>query len=468
MSKLVGNLKEALQLCGIESGITLSFHHHLRNGDFVINDTVAALEELGIKDINLCASSLFQVHSPLIKAFENETVTTVESDYIGGDVGKAISEGKLKNKAIFRSHGHRASDIAEGKTHINIAVIAAPTADDMGNCSGKYGKSACGSLGYAFPDAKYADKVIIVTDNLVQYPLNDFSIPETQVDYVVNVESIGDPNGIVSSTTKITRDPAGLKIAKYASEVIKHSGLLKDGFSFQTGAGGASLATAMYLKEIMLKENIKGSFCMGGITGYLVDLLDSGCFETILDVQCFDLIAVESIKNNRQHREVSAEQYASPTAKSCVADSLDVVILGATEIDVDFNVNVHTNSQGVIMGGAGGHSDVAAGSKLSIIVAPLNRARLPLILDRVGCITTPGNTVDVVVTQRGIAVNPKHTELKENLIKAGLPVCDIRELKEIAESFSGKPNTIAKRGDKVVAEVLYRDGSVIDQIYSIK
>ncbi len=467
MDKLVGSIKEALQLAGIKDGMTISFHHHLRNGDYVINNTVKAMEEIGVKDITLSASSLFQVHAPIIDAFEKEIITGVESDYIGGDVGRAISEGKLKKKAIFRSHGHRPSDIATGKIHIDIAVIAAPTSDPAGNCSGKYGPSACGSLGYAIPDAMYADKVIIVTDNLVPYPLFDVSIPETQVDYVVKVDSIGDPKGIVSSTTQITRDPAGLRIAKYASDVIYHSGLLKDGFSFQTGAGGASLATAAYLKDIMVRENIKGSFCMGGITGYLVDMLEEGCFETLMDVQCFDLRAIESLKKNAHHIEVSAEKYASPTAKSCIADKLDVVILGATEIDTDFNVNVHTDSQGVIMGGSGGHSDVAAGAKISIIVSPLIRARLPVIVDHVNCISTPGSTVDVLVTQRGIAVNPKQIELKEKLKAAGLPVFEIEELKELAESMSGKPEKI-QMTDRVVAEVLYRDGTVIDTIKAIQ
>lgn len=467
MNKLVNSLKEALIMAGVKDGMTLSFHHHLRNGDYVINMTAAILDELGLHDLTFSASSLFDAHAQLIPLFESGVITGIEADYIGGAVGRAISEGKLKKKAIFRSHGGRPSDIESGKTHIDIAVIAAPTSDPCGNCSGKYGKSACGSLGYAMPDAANADKVIVVTDNLVPYPLADFSIPETQVDYVVKVDSIGNPAGIVSSTTQITRDPAGLIIAKYAADVIKHSGLLKDGFSFQTGAGGASLATAMYLKEMMLKDNIKGSFCMGGITGYIVDMLEAGCFESIMDVQCFDLKAVESLKKNPGHREVSATQYASPSAKSNIVDMLDVVILGATEIDTHFNVNVHTDSNGIIMGGSGGHCDAAAGSKISIIVAPLNRARLPLIVDHVNCISTPGDTIDIVVTQRGIAVNPRRPELNERLKKAGLPVFTIEELKDTAEKLAGMPRKI-KTGDRVVADVLYRDGTLIDTIKAIR
>ena len=205
---------------------------------------------------------------------------------------------------------------------------------------------------------------------------------------------------------------------------------------------------------------------MGGITGYMVDMANKGYFDTILDVQCFDLKAIESIRENPKHQEISAMRYASPAAKSAAVDSLDVVILGATQVDVNFNVNVHTDSNGFIMGGSGGHCDTAAGSKLAIIVAPLIRARLPLIVDEVLCKSTPGETVDVVVTQRGIAVNPKQKELKEKLLKAGLPVKDIEELKQIAEDIAGVPNKI-ETGDKVVAKVLYRDGTLLDTIKNV-
>ena len=95
--------------------------------------------------------------------------------------------------------------------------------------------------------------------------------------------------------------------------------------------------------------------------------------------------------------------------------------------------------------------------KLAIIDA-LNRARLPLMIVR--------ETVDVIVTQRGIAVNPKQKELKEKLLKAGLSVKDIEELKQIAEDIAGVPNKI-QTGDKVIAKVLYRDGTLLDTIKNV-
>lgn len=466
MNKLVSSIQEAIRNSGLRDGMTVSFHHHLRNGDYVLDLVMDAIAELGIRDLTVNASSLFDIHAPLKKHIQNGVVSTILTDYMSQGLGNFISEGGMQNPVQFRTHGGRPADIENGRTPIDVAFIAAPAADSMGNCTGKIGKSACGSLGYAIPDAKHARYTVVVTDELHPYPLCDRSIPETDVDAVVVVDSIGDPKGIVSGTTKITRDPVGLSMAMTAVDVIHASGLLKNGFSFQTGAGGASLAAAKFLKDVMLKEKIQGSFGLGGITGYLVDMLNEGCFEALMDVQCFDLKAVESIRTNPRHSEISATHYASPGAKSAVVDSLDVVILGATQIDTDFNINVHTDSNGRIMGGSGGHSDTAAGAKLSMIIAPLSRARLPIVTDRVTCISTPGSTIDVLVTQKGVAVNPKNRELYLRLKDAGIPVKDIHELKALAERTSGVPDKPCLE-DRIVADIIYRDGTVIDHIRKV-
>lgn len=468
MSKVVNSLKDAIIKTGLKDGMTISFHHHLRNGDFVLNAVLDEISKLGIKDINVHASSVFDVHEPIIEHIKNKTVTGIECSYMGAKVGKAICNGIMEKPVIFRSHGGRASDITKGSVHINVAFIAAPTSDAEGNCTGKVGKSACGSLGYAFADAQYADKVVIVTDNLIE-KLENPSIDGKYATCVVKMDAIGDPSGIVSGTTRITRDPVGLRMAWYASRVVEESGLLKDGFSMQTGAGGATLAAAKYIKDAMLEKGIKGSFGMGGITSYMVDMLNEGLFEELLDVQCFDLGAVNSIATNPKHKEITGLQYAGAIDESAAVYKLDAVMLGATQVDTDFNVNVHTDSNGYIMGGSGGHCDTAKGAKLSIIIAPLFRSRLPLISDRVITVSTPGETVDVVVTQRGIAVNTKYgknKELKERLVKAHLPVVEIEELKSIAEKICGVPVPFKTNG-RTVAKVLYRDGSLIDEIKAV-
>lgn len=466
MSKLVSSLREAIAASGLRDGMTVSFHHHLRSGDYVINMVMNEIAAMGIKNLTVNASSLFDVHAPLAEHIKSGVITRIITDYMSEGLGKYISAGIMEQPVEFMTHGGRPTAIMQGKTPIDVAFVAAPAADCEGSCTGKIGRSACGSLGYAFADAELAKKTVVITDGLCKR-LEEPSIDGKYVDFVVSVDEIGDPRGIVSGTTTITRDPVGLIMARDAADVIKYSGLLKDGFSFQTGAGGASLAAAKFLMEIMLEEKIHGGFGLGGITGYMVDMLRAGCFEELRDVQCFDLKAVESIRTDPRHHEISAFEYASPANEHAWVNSLDAVILGATEIDTGFNVNVHTNSSGTIMGGSGGHSDTAAGAKLAMVIAPLFRARQPIITERVGCVSTPGRDIDVFVTQYGIAVNPKNEELRDRLIRAHLPIVSIEELKAKAESLCGVPKAL-EHGERVVAKVIGRGGEVQDLIYCKK
>lgn len=464
-SKVYENIKDLFDKLDLKDGITVSSHHHLRNGDAVLNMMMLELQRRGIKDITLVASSLFPVHKELIPLLEDGTITNIITSYISGDLAKAISKGKLKGKILMQSHGGRARSIIDKNVVIDYAFIAAPSCDPMGNISGVNGEASCGSMGYAIADAIYAKKKIAITDTIVSYPNYPSDITEDYVDYILKVDSIGDKNGIVSGTTKVTKDPVGLKIAKDTLKVMKASGLLKDGFSYQSGAGGISLAVTDFLRDYMIKENIKGSFASGGITGYLTDMLEEGLFSSLYDVQCFDLKAIESIKKNANHLRMSGSEYGNPEV-SAVVDNLDVVILGATEIDLDFNVNVITGADGVLMGGSGGHQDTAAGAKMSIIVSKLFSSRLPVIKNRVDVIATPGTTIDVLVTERGIAVNPLRQDLIEKFKENGLNVMTIQELKAIADNFMGEPKEIKKK-DRIIGYSEYRDGSILDEIHEV-
>lgn len=466
-NKLVDNLETVFRRIPVRDGMTLSFHHHFRNGDGVVNQVLEVAAKLGLRDLTIALSSVFPVHAPMVALMKAGVVTGLDTDYMSGPVAEAVSQGILAKPVIFRTHGGRARAIECGDLAVDVAFIAAPAADGYGNINGVQGETACGSLGYAFPDAEYAEVVVAVTDNLQPYPLHPISISQERVDYVVVVDKIGDPKGIVSGTTQITKDPVGLKIAANAAKVIQAAGLIRDGFSFQTGAGGASLATAHFVRKMMKAANVTGSFALGGITGYLVSMLEEGLFRNLIDVQGFDLEAIRSIRDNPRHLEAGAGMYASPFNAGCAVNKLDVVILGATEIDTAFNVNVVTGSDGKIMGGSGGHSDAAAGASVTIVVANLLRGRLPIIVDNVLTITTPGETVDVLVTERGIAVNPRRPELKEKLVAAGLPVREITELKALAENMAGVPKA-PPQGEKIVALVEYRDGTVIDVVRQYK
>lgn len=468
--KLLPSIEEAIDKCGLKDGMTISFHHHFRAGDYIVNMVLDAIAKRGIKNLHVAASSLTDCHAPMIEHIKNGVVTSVETSGCRGKLADAISHGLMEKPMVFRTHGGRAAAIERGELHIDVAFLGAPSCDAYGNANGysrtESGKSMCGSLGYAVPDANHADKVVIITDNLVPYPNTPFSISQRLVDYIVLVDSIGDPNKIMSGATRYTKNPRDLLIAERAAEVIVNSGYFYDGFSMQTGTGGSALAVTRFLRDYMIKRNVKASFALGGITGAMCKLHEEGLIHRLLDVQSFDLDAATSLKNNRFHRQIDANYYANPYHRGSAVNSLDVVVLSALEIDVDFNVNVLTGSDGIIRGAIGGHPDTAAGAALTVVTCPLLRGRMPCVLERVGTLVTPGSTVDVLVTDQGVAVNPRRPEVKERLEKAGIPTVDIQALKEEAEKLTGKPDPI-EFTDRIVGIVTYRDGSVIDVIRQV-
>ncbi|MCB2295749.1 citrate lyase subunit alpha [Clostridium algoriphilum] len=466
-SKLLDSIEKAIIETQLKDGMTISFHHHFREGDYILNMVLDSIAKLGIKNLTLASSSLNCVHEPVIKHIKDGVITKIITSGVRGPLAETISNGILEIPIIIRSHGGRARAIEAGELQIDVAFLGAPCCDEYGNANGYSGKSFCGSLGYAKVDAEYADKVVLITDNLVKYPNVPASILQTDVDYIVKIDSIADPSGIVSGATRYTKDPRELLIAKYAAATIEFSGYFVSGFSIQCGTGGASLAVARFIREKMIAKDIKASFALGGITGQFVQMQKEGLISKLYDTQSFDLIAAKSIGENADHCEISASFYANPHNKGCVVNKLDIVILSALEIDTDFNVNVITGSDGVLRGASGGHCDTAAGAKLTMIVAPLIRGRIPTIVDRVNTVITPGESIDVVVTDRGIAVNPLRQDLIEKLTNAKLPVFSIEELKEKAEKITGKPKAIEYL-DKIVGVVEYRDGSIIDVIRQVK
>jgi citrate lyase subunit alpha/citrate CoA-transferase len=469
-NKIVSSLEEAVKLCGLKNGQTISFHHHFRGGDYIVNMVMDKLAGMGFQNMVLAASSLTDCHAPLIKHIQNGVISRIETSGLRGKLADEISRGLMDIPVVFRSHGGRAFAIQSGELPIDVAFLGAPSCDPFGNANG-YSRDSdegvkCGSMGYAKCDAQYAKKTIIITNNIVHFPNVPFGIPESDVDYIVKVDEIGDPAGIMSGATRFTTNPKELVMAELAADVIEASGRLVEGFSFQTGTGGASLAVSRFLRDKMIAKGITASFALGGITGSIVDLHEEGLIKKLLDVQGFDLRAADSLKNNRFHHQISAEYYASPQGYGAAVNQLDVVVLSALEADINFNVNVLTGSDGIIRGAIGGHQDTAYGASVSIVVCPLTRGRIPCIVDRVDTVVTPGKTVDVIVTEQGVAVNPVRKDLQNKFYNAGIPVRPIGELREIIETMVGRPDPI-QYTDKVVGIVTYRDGSIIDLIHQV-
>lgn len=463
--KTVADLQEALVKSGLRDGMTISTHHHLRNGDYIAVQIFDIAKRLGVKDLVWYPSASFPCHEPLIKYLEDGTIHHIEGS-MNGPLGRFASQGKMAGLGVLRSHGGRYQAVQDGEVKIDIAVIAAPTADPFGNAHGLSGDAACGLLGFALVDSEYADKVIVVTDNMIPFPCIPWQIQGNNVDYTVKMDAIGDPQKIISGTTKVTKSPDRLLIAEYTAQFCEETDIIHDGFSFQAGAGGTSLSIGIYFSEIMKRKNIKARFVRGGSNKYLVKMLEEGLTDYILDGQTFDLDGVSSMRDNEGHVNTSPFTSYNFHGKGNFASMLDVVVLGATEVDVNFNANVATHSDGYLLHGIGGWQNCLA-AKTVILPIPLFRDRIPVIRDEVTTICGPGELIDVIVTERGIAINPLRTDLIEKLKDSDLPIKTIEELKEEAERICGKPEK-ANLDDEIIAVIKWVDGTVIDAVRKVK
>ncbi len=465
-NKLVPDIKTALKEAGIRDGMTISSHHHLRNGDYVANAVFQAAAELGVKDLMWFPSASFPCHAGMIEHMENGVIHHIEGS-MNGPLGAYCSEGKMRGMGVLRSHGGRYQAVQDGEVHIDIAVIAAPTADPFGNAHGLTGPAACGLLGFALADSQYADRVIVVTDNLIDFPCIPWQIQGNYVDFVTTMDAIGDSSKIVSGTTQITKSPDRQRIAEMTARFVKEAGIMKDGFSFQAGAGGTSLSFALYLMDMMREANVKARFVRGGSNQYLTDMLEEGLTDYILDGQTFDLEGVRSMRENPNHVNTSPFTSYNWHGKGNFASMLDCVVLGATEVDVNFNANVVTHSDGKLLHGIGGWQNCLF-SKCTILPIPAFRDRIPVIVDEVTTLVGPGELIDVIVTERGIAINPLREDLMAAVHGKGLPVRTIQEMKAEVDDLVGGAPKPAEFEDKVVAAIKWVDGTVIDCVRQVK
>jgi len=473
-NKVLASIDDAIDMSGLKDGMTISFHHHLRNGDKVLNLVIDRINKKGIKGLKILPSAMFPVHEPIIDAIKDGTVRSIEGS-LNGPVGRFASLGNMEEPVVLRSHSGRVRAISQGELHIDVAFIGASCCDPLGNCNGLKGVSAFGPIGFAFADAFYADKTIVLTDDLVPFPAIPIAIPGTNVDYIVTIDSIGDPAGILSGTLKITERPDHLKIVDNTMEIMEKIGLLKDGFAFQAGAGGISLALTKMIGDQFLAKGMKASYANGGTTKFLVEMLRNGTLETLSTGQAFDISAVESLLKDPNHIAINVDQYSNIHTGATTTEPEQAAFLGATEVDLEFNVNVNTHSDGYLLHGIGGHQDVAYGSQITFITVPLSRKKNPIVKEKVTTITTPGELIDVIVTEEGFAINTdtvrpevkqRNEDIRNVLMSDGLPCFTIDEMRKMA--LEGAEEIFPNRGDQLIGLVKYIDGTVLDSIYSVK
>lgn len=465
-NKLAPSLGEALRRAGLRDGIVISSHHHFRNGDLVMEQVFAAAAELGVRELRWFPSAAFPCHAPLVRYLDSGLIHYVEGS-LNGPLGTYASLGRMRGLAVLRSHGGRYRAIQDGEVQIDIAIVAAPAADAFGNCSGVHGPAACGPLGFALADAQYADHVIVVTDHLLPFPCAPWHIQGNLVDQVVVLPRVGDPAAIISGTTTITRSPDRLLIAEYAAQVVRDAGIMRPSFSFQAGAGGISLAFTHFMADMMREAGVKARFVRGGSTRYLVAMLEEGLTDYLLDGQSFDLEGVRSLRDNPAHLATSPFTSYNYHGKGNFASLLDCVVLGATEVDLDFNANVVTHGNGELLHGIGGWQD-ALFARCTILTLPSFRDRVPVIRERVTTLCGPGELIDVVVTERGVAVNPRRDDLIAALQSSAVPLRTLQELQAEAAAICGGPPQPPPIEDYVVGVVTWVDGTLLDSVKQIR
>ncbi len=100
---------------------------------------------------------------------------------------------------------------------------------------------------------------------------------------------------------------------------------------------------------------------------------------------------------------------------------------------------------------------------------PVARKGNPIIRERVTTVSTPGETVDAVVTDRGIALNPANVWLVEKLEGSALPIRPMEELlEESCQAATCPPSEPDVDPEDVVAVIEYRDGTILDVVHRLR
>ncbi|MEQ9306456.1 MAG: citrate lyase subunit alpha, partial [Marinoscillum sp.] len=124
------------------------------------------------------------------------------------------------------------------------------------------------------------------------------------------------------------------------------------------------------------------------------------------------------------------------------------------------------HSDGALLHGIGGWQNCLF-AKCTILPIPLFRDRIPVVREEVTTICGPGELIDVIVTERGIAINPLRTDLLDKVKDSDLPIRTIRELKDEAERICGTPQKQVF-DDEIVAVVKWVDGTILDSIRKLR
>jgi citrate lyase subunit alpha/citrate CoA-transferase len=447
-----------------------------------LKTVVEKLRETGKKGIILYGNAIFDHTDPWLHEAIRDGIIAGFYGNPYRKIGKHIMKGDiLPWVTVGFSHGNRVRKLQTGEIRVKVAFGPVPMADIHGNANGIMGKEEelCGPLGLLAADAEYADYTCLLAGSISDILIMPASISMEKVDFVVEVDSPGHNSGIGSGTldfAKARSNPFSARVAENVTRVMKASGVVRDDFVFQVGSG-AGLIVLENIRAILKETKTTANYTLGGITSLHVDMLEEGTVRHLMHGQLFEPSprVLDSLRNHPNHHEIVTAYYASTVNKESAANMVDLVVLSALEVDLNFNVN-SVCAHGRIIGGIGGAQDAAAGADLTVIFLPLATGKdglgFPRVVDQVYTRSIPGEVVDVVVTQDYAAVNPNsRSNCKDALIERAhdfdLKLLSIGELREKAiaraKEFGIIP-PLPELTDEIVHAVEWRDGTLLDVI----
>lgn len=497
-------LEDVVRMIG--DGANVSAGNHYRFHDPFVTLLLNSLIEVEKRNLGLAIQLLyFKDGSPkmdaLIRAIEKGVITRLECGGVYGSLGSYISKGNLPFPVQLIGYGARAGMLRSGQITTDWLLGQVPYADQHGKVSGIMGpeQALCGNLGLLASDAAYARYGYVgCVAQTGDTPVSDPSGVNSQPEWLVNLgNDVLDNQGISGGTTdiraiesRLEKDPIAQTITDNVMRVINASGVIKDGINFQAGAGTVSLATIYKLATVLEKRGIRGGFSTGGLLPIHLEMLRKGLVSRLFDGQAFntDPGVFKSFAENPNHVTTTPWDFYAAFNSDRLVQHQNLAVLGALEIDRDFNANVLTGRNGIIRGGLGGAQD-AASSQLTIITTPLinasksTRTISPKIVPEVAVVTTVGSDVDVVVTEEAIAINPRSRspyidQLRANAVASGLTVLSIEDLAALSlrkaqALHRANPGSILitelpQTTDKVVAVVHDRWGRVSDVVRQVE
>ena len=267
---------------------------------------------LGIKDITICARLPVL---PMIRwqiLIEGGVVTGIQSLRRARHGLEAISHGEVEKSGHHPlSHGGRVrGPLRRGCSH-RYRLYRCADSMSMVTQGRSAVKSDCRDFVF-YGGCKICDNVVVITDCLVpapNYPSAE-AFTVVDVDYVCVVDEIGNPGQDCQQRSPHDEGCQELMMAQYCTQDIAKVSVFQRWLFFQTGGGGVPGGQYHAAPDQDGKRHSHG-ICYRRHYKPICDFSGRGLVRNIVRHD-FELGAIESIKRNPNHYEISTLWYAEP------------------------------------------------------------------------------------------------------------------------------------------------------------